>query len=378
MASVFESLQVDLMSRQSTDVDDVVEDIQVEVAKRKYLLGKTAEGCFVLRDFQRRSLMAVNFDYQVVIRRGCEVKVGAVSFRCEDGKKAKRFVELISDRAVMSRFYGDYELVKMLGAGTYARVFEVVSKTTEQRWACKSFKKKALLEDEVELKSLLNEIQMLRLLPHANVMPLKMLYEGTRHVYLVCPLYETNLFDDIVRVNHYSQLRSMIYLKQLLSALALFEIKECMHRDIKPENVMLTSGGRSLVLADLGFATRQADYEKLFVRCGTQGYVAPEILQDVPYDPRVDVFSVGVIFYIMLTGNLPFYSDDPDELIELNARCEIDFDLAKFGVKIDEEGRLAFTSHRPSPVTASKRPCQQTLRQPVARHCNLRSSARLL
>lgn len=87
---------------------------------------------------------------------------------------------------------------------------------------------------------------------------------------------------------------------------------------------------------DLGFATREADYDKLFKRCGTPGYVAPEILNDRPYDCKVDMFSCGVIFYILLTGKIPFNGVSYKEIVYKNMKAKIDFDIPrKIGVSND-------------------------------------------
>ena len=77
--------------------------------------------------------------------------------------------------------------------------------------------------------------------------------------------------------------------------------KRVIHRDIKPENIIFkgTQENIDIAVVDLGFATYEEDYRKLFVRCGTPGYVAPEVLNDKDYTCKADVFSTGVIFYIM-------------------------------------------------------------------------------
>ena len=77
------------------------------------------------------------------------------------------------------------------------------------------------------------------------------------------------------------------------------------HRDLKPENILFRKKNiLDIGIVDLGFATLQSDYQSLFVRCGTPGYVAPEVLNDLPYDCKVDVYSAGIITYIMFVKKI--------------------------------------------------------------------------
>lgn len=119
------------------------------------------------------------------------------------------------------------------------------------------------------------------------------------------------------------------------------EGENIIHRDIKPENILFRSKeyGSELALVDLGFATYVKDYNKLFTRCGTPGFVAPEVLHDKPYNCKADVFSVGVIFYIMLTGNVPFASRTYEGLVEANMDGEVDLDLRKFGLELNDSSK---------------------------------------
>ncbi len=102
-------------------------------------------------------------------------------------------------------------------------------------------------------------------------------------------------------------------MRHFLSALAYLAENKVVHRDLKPENLILATKGDDydLRIADFGLATILTDDEKvLFLRCGSPGYVAPELLDDKGYDTQADVFSAGVIMYVMLTGRPLFRGDN--------------------------------------------------------------------
>lgn len=103
-----------------------------------------------------------------------------------------------------------------------------------------------------------------------------------------------------------------------------------MHRDLKPENIMFKNLDEcEVVIVDLGLATRSDIDQYLFTRCGTPGYVAPEVVnikEEVgTYDPVCDIYSVGLIFHLLLLGKTPFYGKNYNEILNLNRKAEINF-----------------------------------------------------
>lgn len=111
-----------------------------------------------------------------------------------------------------------------------------------------------------------------------------------------------------------------------------------MHRDLKPENMILKDKGEleenTLKLVDFGLSSYCDIEEYLFKRCGTPGYVAPEIInssskENVKFTPKVDVFSAGIIFYILLIGKSPFKGKSFQEILDQNKKCEIDFNISR-------------------------------------------------
>lgn len=142
----------------------------------------------------------------------------------------------------------------------------------------------------------------MRKLNHENIIKLHEVHESDTSIYLVLELLRGGeLFERIVKRGIYTERDAAILMKKLLSALDYMHCKGIMHRDIKPENLILkeTDNNFEVKIADFGLATVVTQGDYLFKRCGTPGYVAPEILADEKYDQKVDIFSAGVILYIL-------------------------------------------------------------------------------
>ena len=159
-------------------------------------------------------------------------------------------------------------------------------------------------------EGLLNEIYIMRCLNHKNILKLYEVYETEHSIYLVVDLVSGG--ELISRIQSSKQDPSYmdisLLIKNLLEAIAHMHKQGIMHRDIKPENLLLqdTSNIYDIVLADFGLATKikQPVEEILFKRCGTPGFVAPEILsykdENVTfYDEKCDIFSVGALLYLL-------------------------------------------------------------------------------
>lgn len=155
------------------------------------------------------------------------------------------------------------------------------------------------------------------------------IYEGENNIYCVgnfCSggtLYEFLKTHGKPTIDH-----SISIVYQLLCALSYLEKEGLIHRDIKPENVMFDDKSqRKVTLVDFGFMTRVSEFKLLFTRCGTPGYVAPEVLADKSYNEKIDVYSLGIIFYIFLTKVNPFNHKSYSKLIQKNKSGAIDFQL---------------------------------------------------
>lgn len=236
---------------------------------------------------------------------------------------------------IQSDFHDKFNAIKMIGKGSFARVYLVEDKITHARYAVKAFSKEYLVSQAKGKDSLVNEIQVMQQLRHANIMNLEEVHESKNSIYLVLELLEGGELFSFISSKAAIAIHDVCrMLKHLLEALAYLADKKIMHRDLKPENMILKEKSdlscATLKLVDFGLSTQFDLPEYLFKRCGTPGYVAPEVInapsnENVHYTPKCDVFSAGIIFYIMLVGRSPFDGRSFQEILKQNKTCRIDF-----------------------------------------------------
>jgi len=210
-----------------------------------------------------------------------------------------------------------YKMGKTLGQGSFATVKLATKKNDGSKWAIKVIKKGSLsAEDDKHLQS---EVEVLESVKHENIVSLLETFDTSQHLYMVMEVCAGGeLFDRIVEKDHYNEMEARNAIKQIATALAYVHEKNIVHRDLKPENLLYSdhTDEATLKLADFGLA-KLLDHETMLVtQCGTPGYVAPEIVKNDPYGTQVDMWSLGVIAYILLCGFPPFYDDNNQKLFK--------------------------------------------------------------
>ena len=162
----------------------------------------------------------------------------------------------------------------------------------------------------------------MRKISHPNIIKLYEVYESTKYIHLLLPfLAGGELFKSIKKKGLYKESDAVQVMSKFLSALAYLHENLIVHRDLKPENLILTSNQNAydILIADFGLAAQLTNPdEKLTFRCGSPGYVSPELLQEKGYNCISDMFSAGVIFYVMLTGRPLFKGSNPNSILAKN------------------------------------------------------------
>ena len=213
----------------------------------------------------------------------------------------------------------DYKKIKFLGEGSYAAVYEVQNKFTGSICAMKIIKKK-MSGSKAEEKEIFNEINILRMMDHPNILKLFEFYSNPKEFSIVtelCPMGE--LFDQIINTGPFDEKYSAYILYQIFSAVNYCHKMNIIHRDLKPENILIVNKGDNgypfIKVCDFGtskiFEAGLAENKIV----GSSYYIAPEVLNK-NYNEKCDVWSCGVIMYILLSQRPPFGGRDDYEIME--------------------------------------------------------------
>lgn len=206
----------------------------------------------------------------------------------------------------------EYELRETLGSGAFAKVVKVVHKKSGQFRALKIIKKQ---KDQDPARMYL-EVEILKKLVHPNIMQIFEFFEDRKNFQIITELCEGGeLFDMIVQKGNFGENEAAWVMKQLLSAVNYIHTNSICHRDIKPENILLDTKKDNIIkIIDWGTARFFDKNKKMNKISGTPYYIAPEVLFE-KYDEKCDVWSCGVIMYILLCGYPPFNGENDSEIL---------------------------------------------------------------
>ncbi|KAL8436672.1 hypothetical protein ACSSS7_001497 [Eimeria intestinalis] len=248
---------------------------------------------------------------------------GEFEFQCSSRQACARWVETFKGLGVcLLKFTDLYKLTDFIGEGSFAKVYIGKHLFTGEEVVIKAVDKKKVLESNVY-----TEIEVLRKVSHPYIMRLYAAYEQEDFVCLVLEyLRGGELFDYLSEKGPFSEDQARHAMRRILLALQAMHMKGIVHRDLKTENLIIEhpSNPASIKIIDFGLAATVGSQE-MKMRCGSPGYVAPEILQDLPYGPKVDVFSSGVILYTLLAGFPPFRGQNVKDILRKNLRCQLNF-----------------------------------------------------
>jgi calcium-dependent protein kinase len=228
---------------------------------------------------------------------------------------------------VEGKFEDKYEIIKEIGEGGFSRCYLIKNKITGEKYACKELAKKNLSDYD----GLMREVNLMIKLDHPNIIKLYEVYENTKSIYLIMELCTGGeLFDRIVENTEsgklFTEKQAANLFKQMMSAINYCHKNGIVHRDLKPENLLyLTKDENSPIkVIDFGMSKRFDHSKFMSEKVGTAYYISPEVLKG-KYDEKCDIWSAGVILYIIICGYPCFNGDDDDEIFAAINKGKIAF-----------------------------------------------------
>jgi len=227
-----------------------------------------------------------------------------------------------TDGPTADKLEDKYDIGKELGRGGFSIVKKGKNKFTGEEVAIKCINKRTLKKEELQLLG--REINIMKKLRHKNIVQLLDMYETPNDLFLVLELViGGELFDQIVERGSYTESDAAGLVRQILEGISYMHSHGVVHRDLKPENLLCQSAN-FIKIADFGLS-KDVETGNLQTSCGTPSYVAPEVLLGGQYDNEVDIWSTGVIAYVLLCGFTPFYGDNQRQLFERILHAKFDF-----------------------------------------------------
>ncbi|XP_042033050.1 calcium-dependent protein kinase 10-like [Salvia splendens] len=225
------------------------------------------------------------------------------------------------------RISDKYVLGRELGRGEFGITYLCTDRDTREALACKSISKRKL-RTAVDVEDVRREVEIMSSLPeHANVVRMRAAYEDAEAVHLVMELCEGGeLFDRIVARGHYSERAASAVARTVAEVVRMCHHNGVMHRDLKPENFLFANKkeNSALKVIDFGLSVFFKPGERFSEIVGSPYYMAPEVLKR-NYGPEVDIWSAGVILYILLCGVPPFWAESEQGVALAILRGVIDF-----------------------------------------------------
>ncbi|CAK93185.1 unnamed protein product (macronuclear) [Paramecium tetraurelia] len=256
-----------------------------------------------------------------------------------DQEILKTFRKYFGQKINQMGFHHMFKVFKKIGKGNFASVYLAERIEDGQQMAIKAFSKSAVYAEENGKEGLINEITIMRELDHPNIMKLYEVYETQNSLYMGLELLQGGQLYEIMKkkvILTNKQIQSIM--RGLLEGLAHMHSKNIMHRDLKLENILFKEQNdiNSVVIADFGLATFVNLPVYLYCRCGTPGFVAPEVINitdmSTTYDSVCDIYSLGLVFHILLTGKPGFPGRSYNTIVQQNKEAKINFKSPVFDV----------------------------------------------
>ena len=296
--------------------------------KQKFLGMHNLSGCFLQEQEKVESIILDNKNFYI-FEINFHNKSKIRKYYTPDINILINFLKAIKEAIGYIKFTDHYELKEVIGKGKFGVVNLGIHKKTQKQVAIKIINKDSIktLEDKALVKI---EIDILKLCHHQNIVRLLDHLENLDYIYIIMEYIEGGTLGQYIKKNNFNftehQAANMLY--QIALGVKYLHSYGIVHRDLKPDNIMITHPNDLgiLKIMDFGLSKILSSQEKMVDGFGTLSYVAPEVLLRSPYNKEVDIWSLGVILYYILSGHLPFKGNKEIIIAEKIVNDELEFD----------------------------------------------------
>ena len=302
--------------------------------KEKVLGMHNLSGCYVKENGAKVYNKKTFYSFQIIFPSRVR------NYYCTSKETCDNFIINLKKAFGYLNFFDYYEMLDDLGEGIFGVVKLGLYKKTKERVAIKIIKKESTKQNDMELVR--TEIDIMKLCHHPNIVRLLDHFENAEYIFIVMEYIAGGDLSEYMKKNKYnfSEERVAQIIYQITQGLKYLHHFGIIHRDLKPDNIMLTeSNEKGIVkIMDFGLSKILGKNERSIEGFGTLTFVAPEVLIRTPYNKEIDIWSLGVTLYLMLSGTLPFddENDNEEKIAKLAVYSEVKFPKNLWGTRSGE------------------------------------------
>ena len=297
--------------------------------KENFLGMQNLSGCLIT-EAQEENYITINnqkfYYFSITFNNKSKIR----TFYTTEYKISKKFTDTLKKGIGYLKFTDYYEIKQNIGKGKFGLVNLAIHKKTNMKVAIKIINKSSIKTQE-DNQLVRSEIDIMKLCHHPNIVRLLDHFENADYIFIVMEYIAGGDLGEYMKKNNYNfeeeRVSEIIY--QITLGLKYLHHFGIIHRDLKPDNIMLTeSSDKGIVkIMDFGLSKILGKNERSIEGFGTLTFVAPEVLIRTPYNKEIDIWSLGVTIYLMLSGTLPFDDEDDNEekIAKLAVYSEVKF-----------------------------------------------------
>ena len=263
--------------------------------------------------------------------------------------EATKEKDLTEEFENLPKSIGYYDIKEKISEGEFSKVYLGISKYTNDKVAIKIINKLSFMKSPDDIILVKNEIEVLKILKHRNILTLYEIYESNKYIFIITEYLSQELITILLNKKRLSESDAQMLFIQLVDAFQYMHKLQICHRDFRLEHIMLDSNNIPKII-DFGFSSFYKKGEELEEPVGSLSYACPEIIQQQKYEPELaDVWSLGVTLYVMVCGYLPFSEEDDKKNNELIIAGKVEYpseignickDLLKKMLEVDQKKRI--------------------------------------